>query len=132
MARLSAKTTANLVIVAILAILVVTPLSYYTTRDDSYDERFAWRMFSPIRMVRCKVDLEVGDPPSSINLYRTFHEAWITIAQRGRLAVLRRMVERVCAENPGQPVRMHLPCRQVDGKVVDAIEGRADLCKEGL
>lgn len=132
MLRLSAKSQANLVIGLILAILVVTPLAYYTTREDSYDERFAWRMFSPIRMVRCKVDLQVGDPPSSINLYKEFHEAWLTIAQRGRMAVLRSMVERVCAENPGQPVRLHLPCRQVDGKVVDAIDGRDDLCKEGL
>ena len=130
--RLSDKTTANLVIGLVLAILVVTPLSYYTVRSDRYDERFAWRMFSSIRMARCKVAPVVGNPPRPVLLRKTFHEAWINIARRGRRSVIRPMVEKICEDNPGQPVHMRLPCRHVEGKVTTELDGKADLCKGGL
>ncbi|MBW2464764.1 MAG: hypothetical protein JRH11_24155, partial [Deltaproteobacteria bacterium] len=39
----------NTLIVAFLAFQLLLPLRYYMGSDE-FDERFAWRMFSPIRM----------------------------------------------------------------------------------
>jgi len=45
---------------------LLLPLHYYLARKDPHDERFAWRMFSPMRMARCvpsvAIDIAVGDP----------------------------------------------------------------------
>lgn len=128
MAKPTPKHVANTVIGVVLAILVVSPLSYYTVRSDKYDERFAWRMFSSIRMVRCNVQYQVG--PSKIRLMRSFHEAWVNIARRGRRVVLDRMTEKLCAEHPDTPVRMTLSCRHIgekDNRILS--DGSEDLCK---
>ena len=37
-------------IAVFIATQLVLPLRYYVLRDDEHDERFAWRMFSPMRM----------------------------------------------------------------------------------
>src|SRR6185369_4719609 len=38
-----------------LLVHVAIPLHYYYLGDDLYDERFAWRMFSAVRLQRCEV-----------------------------------------------------------------------------
>jgi hypothetical protein len=49
-------TLRNLFIVGWVGLQVALPLSYYLG-DDRFDERFAWRMFSPVRLSECRVKL---------------------------------------------------------------------------
>jgi hypothetical protein len=122
------KKRANLVIGAFVAIMIATPLSYYTVRSDRYDERFAWRMFSTMRMVRCSPKWMVGESSQPIKLGRTFHEAWVGIARRARRSVTGPMTDFLCEKNPGQPVRLLLTCRSLTGKTEVLSDGTSDLC----
>ncbi|MCB9560496.1 MAG: hypothetical protein H6708_08800 [Kofleriaceae bacterium] len=112
------------VIVAFVALQALAPLDYYCVRRDKHDERFAWRMFSPTRMLTCQPTFTVDDQP--VDLAGTFHEAWIQIARRGRLVVLEAMGQRLCKLNPGKRVVVDLRCRTVDGRVEQ--RGGFDLC----
>jgi len=104
---------------------VLAPLQYYACRRDQNDERFAWRMFSPTRMLACEPSFLVDNQPAQ--LYATFHEAWIEIARRGRFAVLEAMGARLCKQHAGSEVRLDLKCRTVDGRI--ETWGGSDLCK---
>jgi hypothetical protein len=112
-------------IAAFLLVQVLAPLHYYTVRRDRNDERFAWRMFSPTRMLSCEPTFLVDGQPAQ--LYATFHEAWIEIAKRGRFAVLEAMGARLCEQHAGKEVRLDLKCRGVDGTL--ETWGGSDLCK---
>jgi hypothetical protein len=108
-----------------IAIQVLAPLQYYLLRDDHHDERFAWRMFSPTRMMTC-------DPRFSVDGQRQvlgtiFHEGWVEIAKRGRFVVLEAMGRRLCQLHPGHEVVLDLQCTTVDGK--NEHWGGSDLCK---
>lgn len=111
-------------IAGFLAVQLALPLTYYLARRDEHDERFAWRMFSSIRMVSCQVDVRVGDAPVELN--RQFHDAWIALAQRGRRNVIEAMGARLCKQHPGQPVTARLTCQPLRGAAY-AIGG-FDLC----
>jgi hypothetical protein len=112
-------------IVAYLAVQILLPLDYYLARRDEHDERFAWRMFSSVRMVTCDVELRVGD--DTVALSHEFHDAWIALAQRGRRNVVEAMAARLCARNnPRIPVTAHLTCHPLRGP--DYEIGGFDLC----
>lgn len=129
MPLIPAKKLANGVILSFLTVLLVSPAWYYLGGDDELDERWAWRMFSSVRMTRCRVDWRVGDPPQSVRLHHTFHEAWIGLARRGRQMIIDSMTERLCEDHPGEPVRLLARCQNVGGETVLA-RGDRDLCEE--
>lgn len=112
-----------------IAAQIALPLTYYLARRDKYDERFAWRMFSAERMASCKPVFRVGD--QKVRITSEFHEAWLTIAQRGRREVLEAMAARLCERNPGQPVTLELTCRTADKKVEHPSAGLWNLCEAG-
>jgi hypothetical protein len=112
-------------ILAFLAVQLVAPLHYYLVRRDPHDERFAWRMFSPMRMAKCKADLSVDGQP--VNLYSEFHEAWIEIAQRGRFVVIEEMAQKLCEKNKGKRVDVSLDCTYLDKK--PAHFGGQNMCE---
>jgi len=104
---------------------LLIPLTYYTARRDPHDERFAWRMFSPMRMIQCEPTYRLDGEPFALGA--RFHEAWIEIARRGRFAVIEAMGARLCREHPGHAVEVRVVCRQLGG---DAEEwGGYDMCK---
>jgi hypothetical protein len=111
-------------IAAFLAIQLVLPATYYLRRDR-HDERFSWRMFSPMRMTRCQPSATVGGQP--VALAASFHEAWISLAQRGRLRVFEAMGQRLCREHAGQEVVLWLRCQYLDGTRREL--GGFDVCK---
>jgi len=111
-------------ITAFLAVQILLPLHYYAVRRDRHDERFAWRMFSPMRMIRCEPRVVLGDKPFS--LASEFHEAWVELAQRGRFVVVEAMAARLCREHPGTPVRVSLSCKNLDGS--EEHWGGYDMC----
>lgn len=105
-------------IVAFVAVQLILPLHYYMVRIDSHDERFAWRMFSPTRMVTCDVAFTVDGQPVATS--REFHQAWSEIAVRGRRVVIEEMGAHLCAKhNRGKPadqqkpVVAHLTCKPI-------------------
>ena len=112
-------------ILAFLVVQLLAPLHYYLVRRDPHDERYAWRMFSPMRMAQCKAELSVDG--QSVNLYSEFHEAWIEIAQRGRFVVIEEMAQKLCEENKGKRVEVSLDCTYIDHK--PAHVGGQNMCE---
>lgn len=108
-----------------VVIQLAIPLRYYVHNADEHDERFAWRMFSPLRMVRCTTELTVGDRPIVVG--NEFHDAWERLAQRGRRGVVAAMGQHLCRKYPGQPVIARLRCTPIRGEPY-AIGG-FDLCR---
>jgi hypothetical protein len=102
-------------IVAWIVVQAALPLLYYATRRDPHDERFAWRMFSPTRMIQCDPQFTLDD--QKLELGGTFHEAWIDIAARGRFSVVEAMGARLCHDHPGKRIDLTLTCKQLDGGV---------------
>lgn len=99
-------------IILFLLVQLLLPLRYYIHNRDPHDERFAWRMFSPMRMVQCSPRFTVAgklvDPRSE------FHEAWAEIAGRGRFVVIEAMGKELCKRHPKAPVRVDLDCLYLD------------------
>src|SRR3954469_14409695 len=81
-------------ILAFLTLQLLLPLRYYIAHRDVHDERFAWRMFSPMRMVACTPELKLDGKRQSLG--NEFHEAWLAIAKRGRFVVVEAMAARLC------------------------------------
>src|SRR6187551_2793118 len=112
-------------ILAFLAIQLLAPLDYYLVRRDPHDERFAWRMFSPMRMAKCEPTVSIEGQP--VNLYSEFHEAWVKIAERGRFVVIEEMAQKLCDENKGKRVEVSLDCTYQDRK--PAHFGGQNMCE---
>jgi hypothetical protein len=115
-------------ILAFLVTQLLLPLHYYVLRRDPHDERFAWRMFSPMRMAKCKASFVVDGQP--VALGSEFHEAWTGMVERGRMTVIEEMAHRLCAKRPGKPLIVTLQCSYVDRPNVTY--GPADLCTRPL
>jgi hypothetical protein len=111
-------------ILAFFAIQLLAPLHYYLVRRDPHDERYAWRMFSPMRMARCTPSMSVDGAP--VQLFGKFHEAWVEVAQRGRFVVIEEMAAKLCEQNPGKPVAVTLDCTYLDRPA--ARYGGTNLC----
>ena len=99
-------------ILLFVAAQLLLPLTYYVARRDPHDERFAWRMFSPMRMARCTTSFVMDGQP--INLGAEFHEAWLELAKRGRFVVIEAMGTQLCAEHPGKDIEVSLSCTYLD------------------
>lgn len=115
-------------ILVFLALQLVIPLHYYVLRRDPHDERFAWRMFSPMRMARCRAAYSIDKQP--VNLGSQFHEAWIAIAERGRMVVAEQIAHTLCEKNPGKSVEVTLQCTYLDRP--PATFGGFDACTRPL
>ena len=99
-------------IAVFVLVQLLVPLHYYIRHRDPHDERFAWRMFSPMRTATCAPQFTLNAAP--VDLGREFHEAWGEIARRGRFTVVEAMGARLCASHPGQEVKVTLVCTYLD------------------
>ncbi len=99
-------------IVAFVLVQLLLPLHYYWARRDPHDERFAWRMFSPMRMAKCTPKVAIDSQPFALD--GAFHEAWLELAGRGRFVVVEAMAARLCAQHPGSSVTISLDCTYLD------------------
>lgn len=121
--------------VAFLAVQLLLPLHYYACRRDRHDERFAWRMFSPMRLTQCTPQFtRNGD---RVDLGRRYHEAWITVAKRGRMSVLGAMARELCQPSAADrsdgashrvDVRLALTCQYLNATETVA-QGERNLCE---
>lgn len=123
-ARAFAATWRGRAIALFLLVQLGLPATYYLRRDR-HDERFSWRMFSPMRMAKCEAEAVVAG--QRIALGGTFHEAWVELAKRGRSSVLEAMGQRLCRDHAGQEVVLWLRCQYLDGSRRQL--GGFDVCK---
>ncbi len=113
-------------VVAFLLVQLVLPLHYYTVREDRFDERFSWRMFSDIRMIKCQASFHQAGRP--IKLSGEFHMAWNTLVGRGRGDVIDAVGQELCDTAGEDPVTLRLACRLADGTRQVLSDGSDNLC----
>lgn len=126
-------------IAAVVLINIALPLSYYLGRSDSplspYDERFAWRMFSPVRIARCQVDLfdATAGQPQPIQLSRELHVVWVNLLKRARPAVVNRVLDKFCDERgPDADIRIAMVCTPPDASTKTICDGPGDRDGDGV
>lgn len=113
---------ANVFIVAFLALQVGLPLSYYLG-DNPHDERFAWRMFSPVRLVSCEVEATDNTSRQRIDLMAEVHVVSINLMKRGRLPVVKAFARHWCGDavaagNSSPDLRVRLTCGAPDERAL--------------
>lgn len=130
------KKRVSLFIGAFLAFQLLVPLTYYM-RDDPYDERFAWRMFSAIRVYGCRTwafDLHEapggGTEPQALKLSQVVHVAWITTMRRNRRDVIHAFLQRRCEEPGVVGARVVNRCSTPDGERIGPLKYERD-CETG-
>lgn len=113
-------------IVAFVAFQLVVPLTYYL-RDDPYDERFAWRMFSGVRLLGCRTEaMRVApDGPERIDPRKLVHAGWVTLLRRNRRVVIDAFLERQC-EDGVTVARLNNYCTAMDGEQQEPIRYSID------
>jgi hypothetical protein len=117
-----ARTIGLVVLAGWLLLHVSLPLSYYVS-DDIYDERFAWRMFSAVRVQECTLGAQetVGGIARPIPMSSVLPAPWIALLQRNRPAVIHRFLDWRC-RSEAQPSEVTLThtCRSVTGDMLPA------------
>ena len=117
----------SLFIAAYLVAMVALPVSYYL-RDDPFDERFAWRMFSSIRTMRCQV--AVSERPRAgrargVDPVRVVSAPWVKHLQRAQPVVAERFLRSRCAPDVAQ-VQMTRTCTTNDATTGPSSRWRYD------
>ena len=105
-------------------------MTYYAS-DRIYDERFAWRMFSSVRMARCDFNLysqeQTGLEP--LKLSKKYHVVWLNLAKRARADVIDGLIANECMLH--EDVRAHLNCSTPSAPATGICINRTDRNKDG-
>jgi hypothetical protein len=117
-----------------LAYHLLVPLRYYALPDhDLYDERFAWRMFSAVRVQRCEVGVTetVLGAARRVNLTTILPMPWIALVERNRPAVQEGMLEYLC-QRPTSPTAVEVvsACTEASGERAPTLHRTID-CESG-
>ncbi len=114
---------------ALLHLLI--PLRYYAARG--YDERFAWRMFSQVRVQTCTLEAEqtlADGTLASVPLERTLPAPWIALLRRNRQTVITRFLDWQCQHSEAREVMVTTRCVDADGAAVPSVPQQR-LCAPG-
>ncbi|MGE0792455.1 MAG: hypothetical protein AB7S26_42665 [Sandaracinaceae bacterium] len=111
---------ATIALFGILAIEALVPLRYYTS-DDAFDERFSWRMFSAVRVYRCRLEAfdERAGARTPVNLMTEVQVGWINTLERNREAVQDRYLTWRCEDDENDGARLVNHCLSPEGRAVD-------------
>jgi ferredoxin len=118
----------SLFIAAVVLSQLLLPATYYVG-DDAYDERFAWRMFSPIRVTPCQYRWFEGAErrpfrPDDVQA------VWRSLMRRGRLDVVHGYARRRCeAIGPGARIAVELTCYGPGDRVDPVLKADQNLCE---
>jgi hypothetical protein len=135
--QFTAQYRATAIIALFISVQMALPLSYYFG-DNIFDERFAWRMFSPTRMARCQVGLEdVSSGVSErIRLNKHLHIVWINLLKRARPTVIDAVTSKFCKAAQGKglrpDVRLSLSCSNPDASTLGICRGQMDRNQDGV
>ncbi len=113
----------------LVAAQVAIPASYYL-RDERDDERFAWRMFSAVRMRRCEVsayDVH-GQSRGRVEIGQQLHASWVRSLERGRPTVIDRFLATRCAAGADE-AQLERRCREPSGEAIAPMFYRR-LCEQ--
>jgi hypothetical protein len=105
----------------LVVLLLAGPLSYYAGLRPPDDERFAWRMFSAVRVRECRVFVHQG---RGARLVHGLHGSWVHAMERGRKAVISRYLATQCAAGGAPSLERH--CRDERGKALAPLAYRYD------
>ena len=128
---------ATLFIALFLGVQIWLPLSYYVG-DNHFDERFAWRMFSPTRMAQCKVTVtdHSDGQPKNIRLSKHLHIVWINLLKRARPAVIDAVASKLCGEarevGRSPDIRIDLACGHPDSVTRGICQDTRDRNGDGV
>lgn len=118
----------GLFIAGMLTLQIATPASYYLgdqaamATHTTYDERFAWRMFSGKRAERCGVQVTEhvrgpdGPRSRTLRLSTVIHKAWENALTRWRPDVIDAFLDLRCAEPEVARVHLSRRCRTAAGQ----------------
>ena len=129
------RRTRHILIAVFLAIQCGLPLHYYLGADP-YDERFAWRMYSPMRMVKCQTAVYEGrgKDRKKIKLSGDVGMPWVKGVSRGNLRVLEAYARRRCTALEAEGKQAHLyasvRCKLPDGTLDVRAKPTEDLCAQ--
>lgn len=97
---------------------ISVPARYYFGGDPT-DERFAWRMFSGVRLERCRSQLwrlRAGHPPQAVDLSTVVHPAWQTNLRRNRRRVIAALMRHQCRAEPARSLFLMNTCSDAGGR----------------
>ena len=117
----------------LVAIQVAIPASYYLWRSPTDDERFAWRMFSAVRLKRCTVqvfDDEGASDKRPLALAHAAHASWVRSMTRGRQRVIERFLATRCAGRRAAEPVLFRHCAWPSGRTLPSEAYRYD-CAAG-
>lgn len=108
---------ARALFLAFVGLQLVVPTSYYL-RSDPFDERFAWRMFSGIRVLDCasKVLYTRAGSEAASGPDTTVHGAWFRHLERGRRSVIDRYLAHRCEDGLAESVALENACRDANDR----------------
>lgn len=130
----------SLFIGGFLLVQIALPASYYLG-DDRFDERFAWRMFSSVRLTECQLDVRRIHGPGrteEVETYRDVQIAWGTLMKRNRSEVIRAYLRRRCERDGAPEVMVRTFCEDPEGRrsrhrwTIRCEEGRIERTDERL
>lgn len=117
----------------LVALQVAIPASYYLVREDRDDERFAWRMFSTVRLTRCRVlafdilragggamrfDGKGPQERSAVDMPRSLHASWLRSLERGRKHVIEHFLAARCEQPDVRYSQLDRSCTSPAGRVL--------------
>lgn len=113
-----------LVGIAWILLHVLIPLRYYRDGADTYDERFAWRMFSSVRVRQCTLTARETreGTRAQIALMEVLPAPWVALLERNRPAVVDRFLRWRCDREGTTRVEIHNECRDATGDPLAPID----------
>lgn len=129
-----ARTLARIVAAVWALAMLLIPLRYYAPGHDEYDERFAWRMFSQVRVRECA--LVARDRRESgervVSLSEVLPAPWISLLQRNRPAVIERYLAWRCeTEEDVVASYVTLSCSDASGEALP-MAAHLRVCESGV
>jgi hypothetical protein len=120
----------------LVVLQVAVPASYYLLRDDRDDERFAWRMFSSVRLTRCAIaafDEADGAPRRvAVDLPKVLHAGWLRSLERGRARVIEHFLASRCRAPQVAYGVLERRCQTPSGKALPPASYRYDCRRRAL
>ncbi len=106
-------------IAAVILYQIATPLSYYLG-DEPFEERFAWRMFSPLQVRPCEFSVFERVGPDAADRrpisFESIVEAWwIEGLERNRPRIVRAVLNHACDLREAESVHYEHRCAALDG-----------------
>lgn len=126
------RMTIPIVGIAWILLHLVIPSRYYAEDADAYDERFAWRMFSSVRVRQCHVAVTETSTNGerALALMEILPAPWVALLERNRPAVVDRFLRWRCDHEGTERLLFVNTCVDATGDALPAVARVID-CETG-